>query len=81
MEIKRDTNLQYELLNAMNLIVSSMNHEEAYYGAWLYTWPDEADEEEVREMAEGDYFDEVAAAFFHVCKVYGKDGLYTGTFA
>lgn len=80
MEIKRDTNLQYELLNAMNLIVSSMNHEEAYYGNWLYTWPDGADEEEVREMAEdAETFDDVAAAFFRVCNRYGKDGLCTLT--
>ena len=77
--MKRNTDLQYDLLKAMNLIVSSMNHEEAYYGAWLYTWPDEADDEEIREMAEGDYFDEVAAAFFRVCNRYGKDGLYTLT--
>lgn len=80
--MKRNTDLQYDLLKAMNLIVSSMNNEEAYDGAWLYTWPDGADDDEIREMAEdAEYFDDVAAAFFRVCKVYGKDGLYTGTFA
>lgn len=80
--MKRNTNLQYDLLKAMNLIVSSMNHEEAYYGAWLYIWPDGADDEEIREMAEdAETFDEVAAAFFRTCNRYGKDGLYTGTFA
>ena len=80
--MKRNTNLQYDLLKAMNLIVSSMNHEEAYYGDWLYIWPDEADDEEIREMAEdAEYFDDVAAAFFRVCKVYGKDGLCTVMFA
>ena len=77
---KRDTNLQYNLLKAMNLIVSSMNHEEASYGAWLYIWPDGADDEEIREMSESEYFDEVAAAFFRVCNRYGKDGFDTLTF-
>lgn len=79
--MKRDTNLQYDLLKAMSLIVSNMNHEEAYYGNWLYIWPDGADDEEIREMAEdAETFDDVAAAFFRVCNRYGKDGLFTGTF-
>ena len=81
--MKRNTNLQYDLLNAMNLIVSSMNNEDAYDSSgWLYIWPDGADDDEIREMAEdAEYFDDVAAAFFRVCKIYGKDGLCTVTFA
>ena len=76
-----NTELRFELLKAMNLIVSSMDNEEAYYASgWLYIWPDEADDEEILEMAESDYFDDVYKAFLKVCKYYGKDGLYTHKF-
>ena len=75
-EFKKDTELQFDLLNAMNLIVMNMNHEGAQ-DLWFYTWADGADEEEVREWAEDGYFDEIAEAFFRVCKAYGKDGLCT----
>lgn len=76
-----DTDLRFELLKAMNLIVSSMNNEDAYDASgWLYIWPDGADDEEIREMAEGDYFEDVYNCFLKVCKYYGKDGLYTTTF-
>lgn len=77
--MKRDTNLQYDLINAMNLIVLNMNNENAY-DLWLWTYPDGADEDDVREMAESNVmFDDVADAFFRVCKAYGKDGLCTLT--
>lgn len=78
---KKNVELRYDLLNAMNLIVSSMNNEAAYYNSgWLYIWPDGADEEEICEMAESDYFDEVAETFFRVCERFGNDGFYTTTF-
>lgn len=79
MEFKRNTEQQFNLLKAMGEIVSNMNNEEAYYeSGWLYLWPDEADDDELREIAEdAQYFDDVANCFFRICKTYGKDGFCT----
>lgn len=81
MKIGRNIDLQRKLIENMNEIVCHMNNEYAYE-LWILTYPDGADEDEVREMAEmddGKYFDEIAAAFFRVCKAYGKDGMCTIT--
>ena len=77
-----NTDLRFELLKAMNLIVSNMNNEEAYDASgWLYIWPDEADDEEIREIAETEDFEDVYNCFLKVCKYYGKDGLYTVSYS
>lgn len=79
MELKRDIDLQCKLIENMNEIVCNMNNEYAY-DLWILTFPDDADEEEIREIAEDEaMFDDVVDAFFKVCKIYGKDGLCTYT--
>lgn len=80
MEFKRNTEQQFNLIVAMNEIVMSMNHEGAQ-DIWFYTYPDGADEEEIREMAnDNDLFDGIVESFFRICKVFGKDGLCTLTY-
>ena len=74
--MKQDADKQFELMKAMNEIVVNMNHEGAQE-LWFLTWPDGADDDEILEMVEDGYFDEVADAFFRVCKAYGKHGMCT----
>lgn len=61
----------------LNEIISCMNNEEAYYGGWLYTWPDG----DTREDCEYDFPDEesyqdLEKAFIRYYKRYHDEGLY-----
>lgn len=61
----------------MNRVISSMNNEEAYYGSWLYIWPDG----ETKEMCSYDFgdqesYDELRDTFLRTYKFYHADGLY-----
>lgn len=61
----------------MNRVISSMNNEEAYYGGWLYIWPDD----ETKEMCSYDFgdqesYDELRDTFLRTYKFYHADGLY-----
>lgn len=61
----------------MNRVISSMNNEEAYYGGWLYIWPDG----ETKEMCSYDFgdqesYDELRDTFLRTYKFYHADGLY-----
>lgn len=62
----------------LNEIIQSMNNEEAYYGGWLYIWPDG----ETKQDCEYDFGDEesysdLEDAFIRNYKEYHDDGLYT----
>lgn len=62
----------------LNRIISAMNNEDAYYGGWLYIWPDGED----LEMACYDFgskseYEELENSFKKYYKAYHKDGLYT----
>ena len=64
----------------MNQVISSMNDEEAYYGSWLYIWPDG----ETRKDCEYDFgnkeaFEELKETFIDTYKAYHSDGLYDAT--
>lgn len=64
----------------MNQVISSMNNEEAYYGSWLYIWPDG----ETRKDCEYDFgnkeaFEELKEEFIDTYKAYHSDGLYDAT--
>ena len=48
---KRDVDANMELAKAMNTVVTAMNDESAEE-VWLYVWPDGADDDDVREMAD-----------------------------
>lgn len=68
---------RFEALKSMNTIVKSMNDESAYT-AWIYIIPDEADDDELREIAEEDEesFKEACNLFAKLVKKYMRYGLY-----
>lgn len=79
--LKEDSTNKYaEEAWLMNQVISSMNNEEAYYGSWLYIWPDG----ETRKDCEYDFgnkeaFEELKEEFIDTYKAYHSDGLYDAT--
>lgn len=68
---------RFEALKSMNTIIKSMNDESAY-SAWIYVVPDEADDDELQEIAEEDEesFKEACNLFAYLVQKYMKYGLY-----
>lgn len=68
---------RFEALKSMNTIIESMNDESAYT-SWIYIIPDEADDDELREIAEEDdeSFRDACNLFAKLVKKYMKYGLY-----
>ena len=68
---------RFEALKSMNTIIKSMNDESAY-SAWIWIIPDEADDDELMEIAEEDEesFEEACKLFANLVKKYMKYGLY-----
>lgn len=68
---------RFEALRSMNTIIKSMNDEDAY-SAWIWTIPDEADDDELREIAEEDEetFEDACKLFAKLVKKHMKYGLY-----
>lgn len=65
------------IVKCMNYIVVSMNNEAAYYGAWIYTVPDCADDEDFEEIArDEELYGEVCNLFRELMGLYGADGFY-----
>lgn len=61
----------------MNRVIASMNNEEAYYGSWLYLWPDgETKEECAYDFGDREAFEELKDKFIRTYKHYHADGLY-----
>lgn len=61
----------------MNRVISSMNNEEAYYGGWLYIWPDgETREECAYDFGEQEEYDELRDTFLSTYEYYHNDGLF-----
>lgn len=54
MSTTREALERYEVLKAMNLLAKVTNNEEFYYNHWIYIVPDEADDEELLDIAEDD---------------------------
>ena len=79
--LKEDSTNKYaEEAWLMNQVISSMNNEEAYYGSWLYIWPDG----ETRKDCEYDFgnkeaFEELKEEFIDTYRAYHSDGLYDAT--
>ena len=73
-----NTQERFEALKSMNTIIKSMNDETAYYNAWLCIIPDEADDDELMEIAEEDdeTFREACNTFAYLVQKYTKYGLY-----
>lgn len=73
----KNTQERFEALKSMNTIIKSMNDESAYT-AWIYIIPDEADDDELMEIAEDDEetFEDACKLFAKLVKKYMKYGLY-----
>ena len=72
---------RYETLKAMNLLAKTVNDEGFYYDHWIYIVPDEADDDELREIAYDDedvFSDSVRCFINHFSKYAKEDGLYLG---
>lgn len=77
----KDFNERLEALKGMNLMVRNMNHEDAYYSAWIWLVPDEADEDDLIDIAEDiEYFNRVVQQFLYIMRVYAKDGILFGDY-
>lgn len=69
-------NERYEALKAMHTLVLTMNDEEAYC-EWICTVPDEATDEDLRDIAEDDdLFAEACAAYRYIAQTYADSGYY-----
>ena len=72
---------RYETLKAMNLLAKATNNEGFYYDHWIYIVPDEADDDELREIAydDEDIFSDAVRCFINHFSKYAKEGgLYLG---
>lgn len=74
-----ESKLPYHVLAwRLNEIISSMDNEEAYYGGWLYIWPDGETKEDCKgDFASKEDYEDLLDAFKRYYKAYHKDGLYT----
>lgn len=67
---------KYEMIKSMHTIVTALNNEEAYM-KWIYIVPDEADEDDLKDIAEDEeLFELTVKCFKGIMKHYLKDGLY-----
>lgn len=61
----------------MNRVLETMNNEEAYYGSWLYTWPDGTNYEDCEALfSDQESFDDLEAAYLDAFTEYYEDGWY-----
>ena len=68
-----------EIMKAMNTIVRSLNDESAYYERWILIVPDEATDEDLRDIAEDEddeCFSDAVKCFEKIMRDYIKDGIY-----
>lgn len=73
---------KYAILNAMNLLVKSMNNEDAYE-AWVYTVPDEASDDDLMYIAADEddtVYREACQVFRRICHNYLDDGIFVGCY-
>jgi len=66
-----------EVLKAMNTLVRSLNNEEAYLRVWIMFVPNEASDDDLKDICENEeLFGEVAEVFKRIMQFYTKDGFY-----
>lgn len=59
-------------------VMMAMNNEEAYYGGWLYIWPDgETKDQCMEDFGDKESYEELRQTFEKYYKAYHDDGLYT----
>lgn len=60
----------------LNEIISHMNDEEAYFGSWLYIWPDgESKTDCMSDFGDKESYKELEESFIRKYKAYHEDGL------
>ena len=65
---------KYELLQAMNTIISSLNNEEAYW-KWADVIPDGATEQDIKDIAsDSEYMNVICKVFKIILDEYIEDG-------
>ena len=73
---------KFEILKAMNLLVKSMNNEDAYE-EWVYTVPDEASDDDLMYIAADEdetVYLEACQVFRRICHNYLDDGIFAGCY-
>lgn len=79
--MKNNSEERFEILKAMHTLAIATNDENFYYRHWIYVIPDEADDEELRDIAESDLdtFNEAVECFINNFPKYAqRGGLYVG---
>lgn len=69
---------KYELLQAMNTIISSLNNEEAYW-KWTDVIPDGATKQDIKDIASDsdlEYMNVICKVFKIILDEYIEDGYY-----
>jgi len=60
----------------LNEIISHMNDEEAYYGSWLYIWPDGETKQDCNsDFGDKESYSELEECFIRKYKAYHSDGI------
>lgn len=67
---------KYELLQAMNTIISSLNNEEAYW-KWADIIPDGATKQDLEDIAsDSEYMNDICNIFKTILDAFVEDGYY-----
>ena len=73
----KETLKKYELVKAMNIIVKSLNDETGYYDYWVNIVPDEADDEDLMDIAYDEELLEDATNYFKtIMEEFINDGIF-----
>ena len=77
MENNKTKKIPYGVLAwRLNEIISHMNDEEAYYGSWLYIWPDgETMADCNSDFGDKESYKELEESFIRKYKAYHSDGI------
>lgn len=81
LEQARAAEHRFEVLKAMNTLARATNDEGFMFNHWLYIIPDEADDEELLDIAvnDEDIFNDAVSCFLESwCKYAHTGGLYIG---
>ena len=81
LEQARASNHRFEVLKAMNTLARATNDEDFMFNHWLYIIPDEADDEELLDIAvnDEDIFNDAVRCFLESWPKYAHTGgLFVG---
>lgn len=68
---------KYEVIKSMNTIVKALNDESGYYDDWIYTIPEDADNDTLMEIAyDEELLEDAIKSFKRIMAEYMEDGIY-----